>query len=58
VFLVVALALVGSTLLAARLESLAGLVLIGLGLPVYWFLRREGRRAGLRWGGRTKNLSS
>ncbi|HSI14983.1 MAG TPA: amino acid permease [Chthoniobacter sp.] len=44
VFLVVALALVGSTLLAARLESVVGLVLIGLGLPVYWFLRRQGRR--------------
>lgn len=44
IFLVVALVLVGSTLLAARLESLVGLALIGLGLPVYWFLRREARR--------------
>jgi APA family basic amino acid/polyamine antiporter len=44
VFLVVALVLVGSTLLAARLESLVGLALIGLGLPVYWFLRREARQ--------------
>lgn len=43
-FIAVALALLWNTLTAARLESLVGLGLISLGLPVYVFLRREARR--------------
>ncbi len=42
-FIIVALALLWNTLTAARLESLVGLVLIALGLPVYFWLRREAR---------------
>jgi APA family basic amino acid/polyamine antiporter len=44
IFILVALALLWNTLNAARLESLVGLMLIALGLPVYYFLRREARR--------------
>lgn len=42
-FILVSLALLWNTLSAARLESLVGLGLIALGLPVYFFLRRERR---------------
>jgi len=45
IFIVVALALLWNTLSAARLESLAGLGLIALGLPVYYFLKREAHPA-------------
>ena len=40
-FIVVALALLWNTLTAARLESLVGLGLIGLGLPLYFLIKRE-----------------
>jgi APA family basic amino acid/polyamine antiporter len=43
-FILVALALLWNALTAARLESMVGLVLISLGLPVYFLLRRETRR--------------
>jgi APA family basic amino acid/polyamine antiporter len=43
-FILVALALLWNALTAARLESMVGLVLISLGLPVYFVLRREARR--------------
>ena len=46
-FIVVALALLWNTLTAARLESLVGLGLIGLGLPLYFFCS-DARRAKLR----------
>jgi APA family basic amino acid/polyamine antiporter len=51
VFVLVAFWLVVNTLINRPVESVAGLVLIALGLPVYWYFRRGGdggvRRAGL-----------
>jgi APA family basic amino acid/polyamine antiporter len=44
-FIVGSLALLWNTLAAARLESVVGLLLIALGLPVYFLLRREAHRA-------------
>ena len=43
VFVVVALWLVINTLINRPLESVAGLVLIALGLPVYWYFRLTNR---------------
>lgn len=43
-FIAVALALLWNTLATARLESMVGLGLIGLGLPLYFLFRREARR--------------
>ncbi|MGB8166890.1 MAG: amino acid permease [Chthoniobacteraceae bacterium] len=40
-FILVSLALLWNTLTAARLESLVGLGLIALGLPVYFLLKRQ-----------------
>ncbi len=45
VFVVVALWLVINTLINRPLESVAGLVLIALGLPVYWLFRLTNRHA-------------
>jgi APA family basic amino acid/polyamine antiporter len=44
VFLLAAVLLVGNTLVASPVESVTGLVLIGLGLPVYFYYRKSARR--------------
>jgi APA family basic amino acid/polyamine antiporter len=44
VFVLVTVALIGSTIWNAPLQSLIGLVIIALGLPVYWYFAREARK--------------
>lgn len=41
VFILVAVALLVNTLITARLEGLLGLLLIALGLPIYWLFKRR-----------------
>ena len=50
VFLLVALWLVVNTLMNRPVESVAGLVLIALGLPVYWYFRAARRTAAASGG--------
>jgi hypothetical protein len=45
VFVAVALWLVVNTLLNRPVESVTGLVLIALGLPVYWYFRLATRES-------------
>jgi APA family basic amino acid/polyamine antiporter len=46
VFVLVAIWLVVNTLVNRPVESVTGLVLIALGLPVYWYFRMA-RRGGM-----------
>jgi APA family basic amino acid/polyamine antiporter len=46
VFVAGSLVLVINTLLERPTESLAGLGLVALGIPAYWYFRRQSREAG------------